>query len=550
MRLAYKWQAALISALGLFMAVLDNTVVNVSLPQMANSFHTDAQTMEWVVTAYFLAQAAVIPVTGYLSDLIGTKTVFIAALALFTVGSAICAFAPTKELLFAFRVLQGVGGGALFPIVFAIIFRAFPPDERGPAGAVVGVPVLLAPAFGPTIGGYLTTTFDWNAIFTVNVPIGILALVGASLILRGRKAEQAALGTGPGRPESPEAARKRFDVLGLVLAMSGFTSLVYGISQAGQPTPDGTGVVGWTAPSAVGWLIAGAVLLAIFVVAELRASDPVIDLRLFKSYVFTSSNLLMYAINAFFFGSILLMPLFFENVRGLTALSTGEIFILQGIASAVATAFSGRLYNRVGPRVLAALGFALVTVGTWGLTQVNVNTNGSDIQLWLILRGLGLGMTNIPLQTLALSVVNNRAMARASSLVSAMRQVAGAIGVTLLITYVTQQTTSHVAAARSAFQTGPLTEAAKQCVAQLHQLPSSPAVQACVGKFTQAHAQTYVFGHAFTSGFVDTFWIVTIATGVCTVLALFVGNDPNVVALKKAAARGEVVQARPAVIGE
>src|SRR5207245_11416879 len=202
----YKWQASLILALGLFMPILDNTIVSVTLPQMLKAFHTDFETITWVVTGYFLAQAAVIPIVGYLSDRIGTKFVFLASLALFTVGSALCAFAPTKELLIAFRLIQGIAGGALLPIAFAIIYRIFPPTERGPATAIIGVPLLLAPAFGPTIGGYLSTTFDWSAIFIVNIPIGIVAFLLALVLLRGRVLEREA--NGETQPE-----RKRFDVL-------------------------------------------------------------------------------------------------------------------------------------------------------------------------------------------------------------------------------------------------------------------------------------------------------------------------------------------------
>ena len=173
MRLDYKWQAALITALGLFMAVLDNTIVSVALPQMADAFHTDTATIAWVATAYFLAQAAVIPMTGYLSDR-SARSRLSSALAVFTIGSGLCAIAPGDTGLMGFRVFQGIGGGALFPIVFTMVYRLFPPTDRGPASAVIGVPILLAPAFGPTIGGYLTTTFDWSAIFTINLPLGVM----------------------------------------------------------------------------------------------------------------------------------------------------------------------------------------------------------------------------------------------------------------------------------------------------------------------------------------------------------------------------------------
>src|SRR5260370_10679438 len=166
---AYRWRVAAVVAIGLFMAILDNTIVSVTLPQMQKAFHTDFETITWVATAYFLAQAAVIPIVGYLSDRVGSKLVFVTALALFTIGSALCAFAPTKEALIAFRIFQGIGGGALLPMAVAIIFRIFPPTERAAATAVLGIPVMMAPAFGPTIGGFLRTQFSRDPLLSINI---------------------------------------------------------------------------------------------------------------------------------------------------------------------------------------------------------------------------------------------------------------------------------------------------------------------------------------------------------------------------------------------
>lgn len=526
MRLSYKWKATLVVALGLFMAVLDNTIVSVALPQMADAFHTSFETITWVATAYFLAQAAVIPVIGYLSDRVGTKAVFIVALALFTLGSGLCALAPSEEMLIAFRVLQGVGGGALFPMAFAIVFRVFPPEERGPASAVVGVPVLLAPAFGPTIGGYLTTTFDWSAIFTVNVPIGVVALILASVILHGRHQEQV------------EAATRgqRFDVLGLALSMAGFTALVYGITDAGQ--------YGWSDTTVVRFLIAGAALLIAFVVVELRVSDPVIDLRLFANYTFTMANLVTWSLSAFLFGSLFLLPFFFENVQGRTALTAGEILISQGLAAAVGTIIAGRLYNRVGPRWLTTAGLIAVTAGTFGFTSLTIGSTAASVQIWLILRGLGLGLSNTPLQTLVLSVVSNRAMARASSLVTVTRQVFGAVGVSALTTYLTQRTAAHAPSVTHTFTSTILPKAQAACVATAGQ--NVAAIKTCV----QQAAQRYIVPHAAVLGLNDTFTMVMIGCGVTVVLALIVGRDPAVEAIKRARARGEEVNPQPVVIGE
>jgi EmrB/QacA subfamily drug resistance transporter len=546
MRLAYKWQAALIAALGLFMAILDNTIVNVALPQMAASFHTSFQTITWVVTAYFLAQAAVIPITGYISDRIGSKAVFLSCLALFTLGSGLCAIAPNEHLLIAFRVLQGIGGGALFPLALAIVFRVFPPAERGLAGALIGVPVLLAPAFGPTIGGYLTTTFDWNAIFTVNVPIGIITVILGFFVLRGRAADESQASQGAGEPQR----RQRFDVVGLLLSMVGFTALLYGISEAANygwnDTPfDHFPIFGATLDmSVVRYLILGGVLLVLFVVNELRVSDPVMDVRLFTNYTFTMTNILLWAVSGLLFGSILLIPLFFETVQHLSPLSTGEILISQGVAAAVITPIAGRLYNRVGPRILATVGFILLTVGTIGFAKLDVTTTGASLQIWLILRGLGLGLTNIPLQTLVLSVVSNRAMARASSLVTVTRQVASAIGIAALTTFATQQATSQAKGLATTFQTTQLAQARAACIAHLG--PNVSAVQSCV---QQAGTQ-YVSTHATVVGINAAFLICLIGTGVCVLVALLVGRDPAVEAAKRAVAQGETVEPRPAMVGE
>ena len=513
----YRWRVATVVALGLFMAILDNTIVSVTLPQMQKAFSTDFETITWVATAYFLAQAAVIPIVGYISDRIGSKLVFLTALALFTVGSGLCAIAPTKEALIAFRVFQGIGGGALMPMAFSIVYRIFPPSERGPATAVIGIPIMMAPAFGPTIGGLLSTNFDWNAIFTINLPIGILALVLGMLVLPGRGTEEKVLA---------EESRKRFDILGLALSMVGFTALVYGITEAGPK--------GWGNSTVLTYTAIGGAVLIVFIIVELLVSDPVMDIRLFTNYTFSIANLLMWIVAAVLFGSLFLLPFFFENVQGNTALTAGEFLISQGLATGVGMAISGALYNRVGPRILTVIGLIFLVGGTYGLTQLDVNTSGQSLQLWLIARGFGLGFVNTPLQTLALSVVNNRAMAKASSLVTVTRQVASAIGVASLTTYLTQQTTSHATDIGNAIRSGLVT----------HQLSGVAAtcVRAAGPTLNQAAARTCVVQHATTMGLASTFWLVLISCVAAVVLALIVGRDPAIEAYKQARERGEEVE--------
>ena len=519
MHLSYRWQATLVIALGMLMAILDNTIVSVVLPQIAVAFHTDFQTITWIGTGYFLANAAVIPIVGYLSDRIGTKTVFLVALALFTLGSGLCAFAPNEQSLIAFRILQGIGGGALLPIAMAIIFRLFGPTERAAAIAILLVPLLLGPAFGPTLGGYLATNFSWNAIFTINLPIGVVAFILSLIILRNNKAEHEANG-------EEQGLTKGFDTLGLVLSMGAFTTLVYGINQAGSR--------GWGDTTVISLLLIGTVLLIAFIIVELRVKDPVMDIRLFSNYTFTMANILQWTTTAVLFGSLFILPLFFEGVQGLSSLTTGEILISQGLAMAVGMAIGGRLYNQVGPRILAVAGLAIVAISMIGFTRLNISTTGADLQPWLILRGIGLGLVAQPLQTLAVSVVSNRQMAKASSLISSTKVVFGAVGVAVLTTYLTQRGTTHAQEIAAGFLTRPLGAVAATCAQQAGQ-----------------HAQTLklcVTQYAVTMGLNDTFLFVLIGCAACTVLAFFIGRDPSIEAAKAAKKRGEMVETPPVPI--
>ncbi len=506
MQLTYKWRAAIVVALGMFMAVLDNTIVNVALPRMQSAFHTDWQSVVWVASAYFLSSAAVIPVTGYLSDRLGSKRIWIASLAFFTGASALCALASTVGLLITFRVIQGIGAGALFPLALAIAYREFPPAERGPAAAVIGVPLLLAPTFGPTIGGYLTTTFDWQAIFLVNVPLGVIALLLAARVLR---------------PDAAEISAERggFDIIGLLLAMSGTISLVYAIDRAGTH--------GWSDATVTGLLTVGLLLLAGFVVFELRSTDPVMDLHLFRTAAFTTSNVISWVIGAVGLGSLFLIPLYFENVLGRSPLDTGVLLIPMGVAAAVGIAFAGRLYNRVGPRLLTIIGVGLLAIGSIGFTKAGPQTDAWSLVPWLVLRGAGFGIAGIPVQNLALSAVSNIAMARASSLFNVTRQIWSAVGVAGLSSYLTSRATTRAGdiILQARLGTGEAGACASATPAQLS------LVRACLARLVTAEALN------------DAFVLVVALSFVTMLLAIFVGQDPAVKATRAITSRGDITPA-------
>ncbi len=448
---------ALTAALGLFMAVLDNTVVNVALTPIQEAFAksdstVSISTVQWVITGYFLAQAAVIPAAGYFSNRFGIKRVFILCLIFFTIGSLLCGLAQNVTMLIFFRILQGIGGGALFPLASAIAFQAFPPAKRAGASAVVGIPVLLAPAFGPTIGGLLTVNFGWEYIFFVNVPVGFIAVYLAWRIFPADNVEEKAQN------------RRPFDIIGLTLVISGILAVVYAFSLVAE-TRSGTITAANPRGDINGWgyewvwilMAIGLVLLTAFALYELRVSkDPVIDLRIFKQYDFLMPSIVSWFSAVVVFGSLFLLPVFLERVRvpHLSALDTGLALMPQGLAAAVAVAAGGRLYNQVGVRAMAVVGSVLLLFSSWELTQLTSTTDSWWLLPWLIMRGFGFGLVAIPVQTLALQAITGAALPKASSLFNATRQIASAIGIAVLTTLFVQQSASHGTELRNQLATG------------------------------------------------------------------------------------------------
>jgi EmrB/QacA subfamily drug resistance transporter len=499
-----KYAIALTAALGLFMAVLDNTIVNVSLTPMASSLKTDLRSIQWVVTAYFLAQAAIIPVAGYFSIRFGIKRLFIICLGLFTIGSFLCGISQDQTMLIAFRVLQGLGGGALFPLGQAIALQAFPPEERAASSAVIGIPVLLAPAFGPTIGGLITDSLGWEYIFFINVPVGAIAIFLAIRVFPADKVMA--------------AKNRSFDYIGLVLSILGVLLVVYAFTVVSDSDPStitplnqrGT-IHGWGYWEV--WLLLGVglALLAAFAFYETRISkDPVLDLRLFARYEYTIASLVTWVVSVVVFGSIFLLPVFLEQVRvpNLNALGAGLAMMPQGLAAGVAVAMSGRLYNKLGPRWLVVIGAVLLIFSSWQLSNLQTDTDGLWLLPWLIVRGLGFGLTAIPAQTLALQAITGPDLPKASSLFNVTRQIFSSIGIAVLTTLFVQQTASHATELQAA-------AAASGAAAPNLATPAGRAA------FAQLQAK------AGTSGMNDVFVIVALGTIIVVLLALALPNKPR-----------------------
>src|SRR5882672_4859421 len=332
LKVSYKWLVAIAFVAGLFMDLMDVTIVNVALPTLGRDFGASTDALEWVVTGYLISLAIWIPASGWISDRFGSKRTFALALVFFIAGSALCGLAWSAVSLIAFRMLQGVGGGMMTPVGTAMLFRAFPPAERARASAIVTMPTAIAPALGPVLGGWLVDNASWRWIFYVNVPVGIAAFVFALVFLR----------------EHTEPAAGRFDFRGFVCSGGGLALILYALSEA--PT------FGWTSPRVLISGIGGVVLFALLVVIELDRPDPLLHLRLFKDRMFRNGSLAMFFAFGMLFGVLFLLPLFLQQLRGLSAFDAGLTTFPQAIGMVLMVQVSSRLYPHLGPRRMLAIG--------------------------------------------------------------------------------------------------------------------------------------------------------------------------------------------------
>ncbi len=409
---------------GMIMVVLDSTIVNVALDTLSKDLDSTLSTTQWVVTGYLLAVALVIPLTGWAMDRFGPKPVWLVSVTLFAVGSALCAASWSIESLIAFRVVQGLGGGMLLPAGQAFIARAAGPDRMGSAMSIIGVPMLLGPVFGPVLGGLLVEYTTWHWIFLVNVPVGVLAVALAVWKL-------------PSGGALPD--RSRLDLLGVLLLAASLASLLYGLSEASSRGGFGE----W---GVLGWLIGGGVGLVLYVGHSLvRGADSIIDVRLFSDRLFASSTLAVFLVAIGLFGGMLLLPLYYQTVRGQGALDAGLLLVPQGLGAMVAMVVGGRLTDRIGAGYVVPVGIVLALLGTFPFTQVGVDTSYVVLSVALFVRGMGLGAVMMPTIASAYTRLTKEAVSRATPALSAIQQVGASLGSALLVTTLTHRLASEMA---------------------------------------------------------------------------------------------------------
>jgi EmrB/QacA subfamily drug resistance transporter len=406
-RVSYRWVAMSVFLLGTFMVVLDTTIVNLALPSLQRDFHT-IDGVEWVVTSYLAAVGVAQMASSWAADKIGRKRSFVLTLAVFTVGSILCAAAPNLPLLVLARVIQGAGGGAMIPITMAMIYELFEPEERGQAIGIWGVAVMAAPAVGPVLGGTVVSEIGWRWLFLINVPIALVGLPLAVRLLR----------------ETPGGEPRRLDGAGLVGAGTGIVLLLLGLAEGGT--------AGFGSATASVPLVVAVLVIAWFIVHSLRVDAPVIDLRILTHPVFARAIVVLVILFAANLARLVYIPLELGTTRHISALTIGLVLLPQALGTAITMPISGRLTDRIGARVPVVVGCAVMVGSFWPLANLSPDSPLELIAMWLFLGGLGAGMAMMPPNVVAMNSVAAPKVSQATAISQVLRQLSAAVGTAIL----------------------------------------------------------------------------------------------------------------------
>ena len=399
-----RWAAMTVLIVGTVMVVLDSTIVNVALPRMAEALDA-GDSIEWVVSAYLLAVAVAMPVTGWLGARFGHKPVYVASLAVFTVASVACALAPNLPLLVVARIGQGLGGGVLLPVGMVIGLKMFPREEHGRAMGIWGLAAMGAPAIGPTLGGWLVDTVSWHWLFLINVPLGVVAVITGLRLL----------------PEVDGERLEPFDALGFVSGAGGLALLVLGLSEGNR--------WGWSSTATLGCLGVGLAALVVFVWQEMRTDAPMLDLRMFRNGTFSLAFGISFFVVASQFTRLVFVPLNLQTVRGYSALAVGLMLLPAALATAIFINIGGWWADRVGARRPVIVGVAMASVAMFLLAAFGLRGSLWVIGVLLVFLGIGVGLQTSPATVAAMDTLSSEMMGQGSAMRNLSAQIAGAVAI-------------------------------------------------------------------------------------------------------------------------
>ena len=407
---------------GMFIAILNQTLLNVALPKINTEFNISASTGQWLMTGFMLVNGILIPITAYLFNKYSYRKLFLVALVLFTIGSLICAISMNFPIMMVGRVLQAIGAGVLMPLGSIVIITIYPPEKRGAAMGTMGIAMILAPAIGPTLSGYIVQNYHWNVMFYGMFIIGIIAILVGFIWFKLYQ-----------YTTNPKA-----DIPGIIFSTIGFGALLYGFSEAGNK--------GWGSVEIETMFAIGIIFIILFVIRELRMKAPMLNLEVLKFPTFTLTTVINMVVMMSLYGGMILLPIYLQNLRGFSALDSGLLLLPGSLIMGLLGPFAGKLLDTIGLKPLAIFGIAVMTYATWELTKLNMDTPYMTIMGIYVLRSFGMAFIMMPMVTAAINALPGRLASHGNAFLNTMRQLAGSIGTAILVTVMTTQTTQHLSA--------------------------------------------------------------------------------------------------------
>jgi EmrB/QacA subfamily drug resistance transporter len=404
----------------MLLLMLDTTIMNVAIPQLQDYFDTSLRTIQWAITGYTLALSVVVPLAGWASDKFTAKRTFLICLSLFTLGSVLCAAAQSPTQLILFRIIQGLGGGMVFPIGMALSFKIAPPDKRGSIMGLIGLPMFVAPILGPVLSGWLIEYMNWHWIFLINLPLGILALfLGVKYLPASEKKENA-----------------RLDIWGLLLSPLAFAGLIYAIHRGGTE--------GWNDVYTIVAVLGSLIALALFIIVELKQKEPLLELRSFRSIEFTKGIVLSWVNQIALFGSILMIPLFLQQVRGFSSFESGLLVIPQAIMSFAAMMIGGKAFDKYGARPVVFSGLLILSTALYLLSGLRTDTSIYVMMSYFAVLGLGQGLGTMTLNNHILQSAPKELISRVTPLTSTGQQVFVSFAVAIMTSLLSSNISKNI----------------------------------------------------------------------------------------------------------
>lgn len=404
--------------IGAFVALLSQTLLNVALPKMMADLNVNESTIQWLSNGYMLVNGVLVPISAYLISKFTTRRLFIAAVGLFTVGTLLCAISVNFGFLLAGRLVQAAGAGILMPLMSIVTLTIFRVEERGKAMGLMGIAMIFAPAVGPTLSGWIVEHYNWRVLFYIVLPLSIIALVFGAVSMKN----------------VIKTSNPKLDTFGVIFSTIGFGGLLYGFSDAGTD--------GWGSTTVVTCLIVGAVSLLLFVWRELTAEKPLLEFRVFKYGMFSLTTVINVIITMAMFSAMILLPIYLQNIRGFTPVESGLLLLPGAILMGIMSPITGMIFDKIGARWLAVIGLLITAITTYEFSKLTIDTTYTQLILLYTLRMFGMSMLMMPIQTAGLNQLPQRLNAHGSAMSQTLRNVAGALGTALLVTFFTNKMAS------------------------------------------------------------------------------------------------------------